>query len=299
MASRSTTAVRALKGQTPTCHHGGTAKIQSCTYIRTPAKRKNVVGRLVQQYRVQRCPPEAQRRTRDRCAQARALHEKQILQLALRLCWLFRCKLRPTVIFSPLKRETYRYSQEAKQNVIELKEDDPDILEQVLRKIYDCELPAAETKTWRFWLQLMVTADKYLEPELTVLAFFALRDVAEIVEDSDEILDMIQLIKEQVGREERYYLYAEGLRKRKLGKLLKNERYRELVTSDKKLMLSLMDEVIPERDMVERHYDLCPTHKAKVFRNTGDRPSKCVWCAASRTVGEPSKKGVALIMRLE
>lgn len=214
----------------------------------------------------------------------------------MRICQFLRCKLLSTVIRSALEPETDRSSQEAKQNVIELKEDDPDALEEVLRKLYDCELPAAETKTWRFWLQLMVVADKYLEPELAVCTFFALQVVGKKAEDPDEILDMVQSIKEQVGREERYYLFAEGLRKRNLNKLLKNPRYRELVTQNKTLMLSLMDEVEAPRDLEERHYNLCMRHKDRVFRFPETQLDACPWCSTDQTFrGNPSYRGVAYL----
>lgn len=52
--------------------------------------------------------------------------------------------------------------QESGQRLVILKEDDPEAVEEILRKIYGCTLPEAKKKPWRFWFNLTVAADKYL-----------------------------------------------------------------------------------------------------------------------------------------
>ena len=59
-----------------------------------------------------------------------------------------------------------KYLQESKQNLVALRDDDADAVEEVLCKIYGCFLPQANDKPWRFWFALVTVADKYLEPGL-------------------------------------------------------------------------------------------------------------------------------------
>lgn len=127
--------------------------------------------------------------------------------------------------------------------MITLKEDNADAVEEVLRKIYGCTLPAANKREWRFWFTLIMTADKYLEPGLSAKANHHFRKVARGVGDADVVFDIVQAIKTEMSHVEPLLAFADVLRKKNLKKLLKNERYRDLLAGDKDLMLAQLDEI--------------------------------------------------------
>jgi hypothetical protein len=158
--------------------------------------------------------------------------------------------------------------------VITLKEDDADAVEEVLRKIYGCTLPAANKKEWSFWFTLIITADKYLEPALSAKADQHFREVALGVSDADVVFDIIQAINADMSHVEPLLAFADVLRKKNLKKLLKNQRYRDLLVGVKILMLAQLDELEKEleapKKATERHYSLCSAHASVVFKSPGE-----------------------------
>lgn len=166
--------------------------------------------------------------------------------------------------------------------MITLEDDDADAVEEVLRKIYGCTLPAAKTKEWRFWFNLVTTADKYLEPDLSSKADQHLRDVALQVQDADVVFDIIQAIKSDMSHLPSLLAFAEVLRKNNLKNLLKNERYRNLLIGNKDLMLAQLDEHVESiedrKELVEKEYFLCPNHEAEVFQ-TPKGPMHSEFCS--------------------
>ena len=127
--------------------------------------------------------------------------------------------------------------------MITLKDDDTDAVEEVLRKLYGCTLLAASTKEWRFWFTLIITADMYLELGLSAKADQRFREVALGVSDVDVVFDIVQAIRTDMSHVEPLMTFADKLRNRNLKKLLKNERYRDLLAGDKDLMLAQLDEL--------------------------------------------------------
>jgi hypothetical protein len=90
---------------------------------------------------------------------------------------------------------------------------------------------------------LIVTADKYLEPELSAKADQHFREVALGISDTDVVFDIVQTIKTGVSHVEPLLAFANVLSKKNLEKLLRNERYRDLLASDTELMLTQLDEL--------------------------------------------------------
>lgn len=163
-----------------------------------------------------------------------------------------------------------------------LKEDNADAVEEVLRKIYGCTLPAANKRVWRFWFTLIITADKYLEPGLSAKADHHLREVALGVSDADVVFDIVQAIKTEMSHVEPLLAFADVLRKKNLKKLLKNERYRDLLVGNKDLMLAQLDEYeegleVPKQG-TKQQYLLCTTHAAQVFRPPEQSMGRCSLC---------------------
>lgn len=90
------------------------------------------------------------------------------------------------------------------------------------------------------------------------------REVALEISDADVVLDIFQAIKSDMSHVEPLLTFADVLRKKNLKKLLKNERYRDLLARDKGLMLAQLDEIeegLEDPQKVNKqHYSLCTTH---------------------------------------
>jgi len=76
--------------------------------------------------------------------------------------------------------------------------------------------------------------------------------------------------------------FADVLRKNNLKMLLKNERYRGLLVSDRDLMLAQLDELeegleVPQKG-VKRQYALCDVHALIVFKAPNTTMPVCSLC---------------------
>lgn len=107
-----------------------------------------------------------------------------------------------------------KYLKEAKQIEIELKDDDPDAVEEVLQAIYGSEAPHVSDRSWRFWLTLIVTASKYIESELETTAQDNLREIAWDTDDMKMVMDIFMAIHEELNHLELMVTFAENLRKK-------------------------------------------------------------------------------------
>lgn len=90
-----------------------------------------------------------------------------------------------------------------------LKEDDADALEEVLRKIYGCTLQPADKRSWQYWCNLVITADKYLESESSKDAKVRFHEVALLQKDGDVIFDIINAIKNNMSHFDTAMAFAE------------------------------------------------------------------------------------------
>ncbi|KAM0712234.1 hypothetical protein Q7P37_011328 [Cladosporium fusiforme] len=91
---------------------------------------------------------------------------------------------------------------ERNQAIIELKEDDPEALEALIRHLYSTHKAAdplqaiKRNRSWRFWLTVRTTADKYLEPSLNDLASQAFRIIlSEKSADANNLAEIIMAIQ--------------------------------------------------------------------------------------------------------
>jgi hypothetical protein len=92
--------------------------------------------------------------------------------------------------------------QESRQTEIELKGDDPDALEDTLRRSHGFKVEMWHGQPWEYWLDLMGTADKYLEPGLSIRAAINFENVALSLREQDigmacGILDVLQDVDER------------------------------------------------------------------------------------------------------
>lgn len=144
--------------------------------------------------------------------------------------------------------------QEAKQSVIKLEEDNPDAMEAVLRHIYGCPLPTVgKEPDWRFWLDLAITANKYLEPELTDKSRLIFSNIVMKIQEADDIFNVMQMIWREAGHINCLLEVANQLRRMNIMELQKNERYRERLLSDREFMIAHLNDldrlVVPKRKM--------------------------------------------------
>lgn len=151
-----------------------------------------------------------------------------------------------------------------------MKDDDPIALTNVLRFIYDLPISTNPTSgaQWRAWLNIRITADKYLEPQLSRVADAQYREAALTCTDPDDIFDVIETIRTEMDHDDSLVAFGEAIRKDNLGKLLTNARFREhLDCGGKEAMWKQLDELAYAADLVENKYALCTKHKEQVFKS--------------------------------
>ena len=174
-------------------------------------------------------------------------------------------------------------TQEKNQKLVVLKEDDPDAMEWLTRHLYGFPMPPAREHSWRFWFNLVVVADKYLAEVLISAAEMRLIESAEMQSSANDAWDIIQDIKTSLSHHQVLVKLQERLRKKHLKGLLKNERYRDHITSNRELMLAQLDELEVPSELSPKLYSVCRACEKKVFRPLTDSLTKnCVACTAPR-----------------
>ena len=108
--------------------------------------------------------------------------------------------------------------------MLELKHDDPDALERVLQHIYNITSGKCDIKPWRHFLDVHLTADKYLEPKLSAHARNEFTRIALSQRDSNVIFDMIQTISDEMKHDEGFLQLAQSLLEYNIEALLQNDR---------------------------------------------------------------------------
>ena len=99
--------------------------------------------------------------------------------------------------------------QESKQKTVELKDDDPTALEHVLRYLYGLGLPVSDH--WKFWMNLHVTADKYLIPKLSAVASDKFYAVARTCNEADDVFDIIEACRNELNQNDVFIELADEL----------------------------------------------------------------------------------------
>jgi len=123
--------------------------------------------------------------------------------------------------------------QESKQSEIELKDDDPDTVDALLQHIYGADTTVDRGQSWSYWLNLHVTADKYLEPTLSGTALEHFRRVALKQHEPEVIFDIIDLLRSSFNHEEDLCKLAKTLQDDHLQSLLGMERFRSYLDNNR------------------------------------------------------------------
>jgi hypothetical protein len=158
--------------------------------------------------------------------------------------------------------------QESKQKTVELKDDDPTALEHVLRYLYGLGLPVSDH--WKFWMNLHVTADKYLIPKLSAVASDKFCAVARTCNEADDVFDIIETCRNELNHNDVFIELADELREKHLITLLGNDRFRaQLDSGGKEALWQQLDELTANggfKGKEEKSFTLCHHHQQTVFQ---------------------------------
>ena len=96
------------------------------------------------------------------------------------------------------------------------------------------------------------------------------------------VFDIVQAVNADMSHVEPLLAFADVLRKTNLKKLLKNQRYRDLLVGDKILMLAQLDELEKELEVAKKatkqQYSLCTAHASEVFKTPKSGTTTCSLC---------------------
>ena len=180
--------------------------------------------------------------------------------------------------------------QESKQKTVELKDDDPTALEHVLRYLYGLGLPVSDH--WKFWMNLHVTADKYLIPKLSAVASDKFYAVARTCNEADDVFDIIEACRNELNHNDVFIELADELREKHLITLLGNDRFRaQLDSGGKEALWEQLDELTANgvvKGKAEKSFTLCPQHLQVVLQGqlvAKEVKGYCTCCTAVRYNG--------------
>jgi hypothetical protein len=157
--------------------------------------------------------------------------------------------------------------QESKQKTVELKDDDPTALEHVLRYLYGLGLRVSDH--WKFWMNLHVTADKYLIPKLSAVASDKFCAVARTCNEADDVFNIIEACRNELNHNDVFSELADELREKHLITLLGNDRFRaQLDSGGKEALWQQLDELTASggfKGKEDQSFLLCNKHQQIVF----------------------------------
>jgi hypothetical protein len=143
--------------------------------------------------------------------------------------------------------------QEAGLAVMEFKEDDPDAIERILYHIYEVPPFPGKEFSWRYWLNVHLTAEKYMEPELSAHARAEFIRVGYSQRKTDEIMEIMDTIYAQMGHDRPVLNLAHYLCLDNIMALLGDENFCKRVDEDRdlrwKIIKFLVSQKEPRRDL--------------------------------------------------
>ena len=167
---------------------------------------------------------------------------------------------------------------ESQQAVIELKDDDPDALEAVLRYIYTSKYVKRGYKSddWRFHLSVSEVADKYLVKTLAEQAFDKFGLVVSNLTDIERVAEMVKVLPTINYRSTELLAIVQQLQDKHFVDLLKQPEYRAMLAADSTLMLSHIERLAIAHGMVKKDFVRCWKCKLqRVVRGTLQHCESC------------------------
>ena len=121
-------------------------------------------------------------------------------------------------------------------------------MDTVLRHVYKIPIGPRHSSSgenpWRFWLDVHITADKYLVPALSEQACKYFFDFARSERNLDEITNILETLDTEMSHDDKISELAAELRNKHLRDLLQNKKYREKIQGDKALMWEHVDQLL-------------------------------------------------------
>ncbi|KAL9533272.1 hypothetical protein SMMN14_02215 [Sphaerulina musiva] len=148
---------------------------------------------------------------------------------------------------------------EGNTKVIELKEDNPDAVEYLLRYIYSGQSQTDEDDNWQLQLEVAKTAQKYLLLDLAAIAKEKFMKVANAVIEPEDVFATITHIRQNT-LESDHLNVAQQLETKHLLPLLKVPGYRDVIDQDKSLMWNYLDQFRDFMSSKEQVYFANTTH---------------------------------------
>lgn len=178
--------------------------------------------------------------------------------------------------------------QEASQAKIELKHDDADALERVIANIYRVLPHKRHDKSWRHWLKVQLTADKYLEQDFSCQARNRVIDLALALthRNTEEIISVMNAIDNEMSHDGALVKLAVRLHQIHVKFLLENDKFRNMVDDNKDLRWEVIEFLCkPKSPGVEQVFCLCRGHESQIFATRGHYQSlsHCTMCVAEGT----------------
>lgn len=124
--------------------------------------------------------------------------------------------------------------------MIELKEDDPDAVEAVLKWIYTKNDNTGQDQNWRLQHEISQAASKYLLPILAGIASHKYKQHVNSVSDPQEVFETIQHVRANVTEKPILEL-ADAIETKYLLQLMKVQDFRQLISQDQSRMWKYLD----------------------------------------------------------
>lgn len=180
--------------------------------------------------------------------------------------------------------------QEATQPKIELKDDHTDAVDVVLRHIY--KVPAyddARDDSWRFWLDVHLTADKYLEFDLSGYARNMFMCAALDQQDTSVIMDIIEAIDSKMTHDKGCLKLVDEMIEKNIGALVQNHRFCNKINENIDLRWKIINLLVAgNRCGTVQSLFLCQACIMRLFvSGRGTEPRNCMVCRVSNLVVSP------------
>jgi hypothetical protein len=155
--------------------------------------------------------------------------------------------------------------QEKKQDVIELKDDSPIALEGLIRWVYGLSALEGETDTCANWIDMRVTADKYLATALSEQSLERFWEHARQIQTAEGILEVNEKIAADASHDTKLVSTSERLRGVWLHQIVQVPRFREELSDGPERMLAMIDQLSKGGNLSSMNRKLSPVLRSRTI----------------------------------